>query len=689
MMKKAIFIFILFPILIYGNKTETPSKIDKVIVYLNGASISRTATCNLNSGVSEITFTNLSTKIDETSIQVSGLKSASILSISYDINYLDKTTASPESKKLLNAIEKLNLEVSLLKNTILGLEEEELVITSNRAVNSRLKTLDLEKIKSISTYYRKRITEIKNEIYTTNLKVNALAKKIKNIQQQLAELNSTPSEPQGEITIKFDSPIPVSLNLNLKYNVQNAGWIPNYNIKSKNIEDPLQLTYKAHVYQKTGVNWDNVAISLSTGNPNRFVTKPEVNAHYLNFGRRKNYQAKSNIKQKYNYNPIVRKVTGIVTDESGAPLPGCNVIVKGTSNGTVTDFDGFYAMDITNGQELEFSYIGFSSTSIPIYSSLINIKLEEDGSQLEEVIVVGYGAQKRSAVTGAVTSVKNERIGKSKNIRIRGASNVVQEQKPLYVIDGIPVEDYEDGDLDPNEIQSIDVLKDEASTAIYGSRGANGIVIITTKKSTVEEDITTVKFNIKKTYSIVSDGDITAIEINTFNLNASYEYFAAPILDENVFLTATFKDWEKLNLLPGEANIYFNGAYAGKTNLNPYTTKKEITVSMGMDDAIEITRSHNRNFKSKSFTGSSRVLDRTYDIEIKNNKTIPINLKLVDRIPISQNKEIKVDNIETYNATHDKKKGILTWQLKLNGKEDKKESFSYQVKYPRGKQITL
>jgi len=114
-----------------------------------------------------------------------------------------------------------------------------------------------------------------------------------------------------------------------------------------------------------------------------------------------------------------------------------------------------------------------------------------------------------------------------------------------------------------------------------------------------------------------------------------------------------------------------------------------MVVSLGIDDAIEISRTQNKSFKSKSFTGSNRILDRTYDIEIKNNKTVTINLKLVDRIPISQNKEIKVDNIETYNAEYNKKKGILTWKLKLNSKENKKESFSYKVKSPTGKQITL
>ncbi len=170
---------------------------------------------------------------------------------------------------------------------------------------------------------------------------------------------------------------------------------------------------------------------------------------------------------------------------------------------------------------------------------------------------------------------------------------------------------------------------------------------------------------------------------------ASYEYYAAPIINENVFLTASFKDWEQYQLLPGEANIYFKGTYAGKTVLDPYTVKKEMVLSLGIDPNITVTRKQQRNFKSKSFTGSNRILDRIYDLEVKNNKNTAISLKLMDRVPKSQNKDIKVDDVETFNAEYDKKKGLLTWVLDIAPKENKKESFSFKVKYPRGKYISL
>jgi uncharacterized protein (TIGR02231 family) len=321
----------------------------------------------------------------------------------------------------------------------------------------------------------------------------------------------------------------------------------------------------------------------------------------------------------------------------------------------------------------------------------MNIRMDEDASVLDEVVVVGYGAQRRNEYTGSVSSVRAEEIvsEKSSGVKIRGASQIIAKSKPLYIIDGIPVSGFEEGDLDMNEIQSVEVLKNASATAIYGSRGNNGVVVITTKKSNLQDDVTSTKFIIKKAYSIVSDGDITAIEINTFKLNAKYEYFAAPIVNENVFLTSTFSDWEQYNLLPGEASVYFKGTYAGKTTIDPYTTKKQMTVSLGIDQNITVTRKQNKNFKSKSFTGSNRVLDRVYDLEIKNNKAVTIDLKLMDRVPISQNKDIKVDDVVTNSASFDDKKGLLTWNLKLAPQERKKESFSFQVKYPKYKRISL
>jgi len=700
-MKNLIVLLILCPLLIFGNDKKLPSKIKEVTVYLSGANITRTAECNLLSGTSEITLTGLSTKIDESSIQISGLQAVSILAMSYDINYIpfveDKKVSLPFQERL-NTIES---EIAMLKNLISGLEEEEQVIYANRSVSARTQGLSLEKVKEISTYYRLRITAIKNAIFKANVAIKTLNTETRTIQKQMAELNNTPEKKQGEIKIKFDAPIDSKLNLIVSYQVQDAGWIPNYDIKSKDINTPLSLSYKAHVYQKTGTDWNDVNIILSTGNPNVNVVKPNLGTKYLNFTNGyKNKNVSATKKSRYIYNPSVRQVAGTVLDESGAPLPGANIVVNGTSNGTQTDFDGHFSLDVQNGQELAVSYIGFKPEVLPIYSSVMNIRLDEDMQALDEVVVTAMGVRREHKSVGyAVSSVDVSQtlqgkaagvhISNSNSVGIRGVSSLKANSTPLYVIDGIMTADFEDGDLDMDEIQSVEVLKGNKALALYGSQGSNGIVVITTKKSNTQNDVTSTKFVIKKPYSIVSDGDITAIEINTFKLEAKYEYFAAPIVNENVFLTTTFSNWEQYNLLPGEASVYFKGTYAGKTTIDPYTTKKDMTVSLGIDQNITVTRKQNKNFKSKSFTGSNRILDRMYDLEVKNNKAVAIDLKLMDRIPISQQKEIKLDDIETYDADYDTKKGLLKWVMNVKPKESIAKSFSFQVKYPKYKRISI
>jgi len=210
----------------------------------------------------------------------------------------------------------------------------------------------------------------------------------------------------------------------------------------------------------------------------------------------------------YSQNKVVK---GTITDVSGLPIPGANVLVKGTKTGTTTDFDGKYSVNATQGQVLVFSSTGSKTQEISVgTNSEINVKLADDISQLNEVVVVGYGTQKKSDVTGAVASVSaeqlmnrpvsnalealqgkaagvditsNERPGSIGTVRIRGTRSLTASNNPLYVVDGVPLmSDSSIETLNPRDIASIDVLKDASATAIYGSRGANGVIIVTTKQ---------------------------------------------------------------------------------------------------------------------------------------------------------------------------------------------------------------
>ena len=221
-----------------------------------------------------------------------------------------------------------------------------------------------------------------------------------------------------------------------------------------------------------------------------------------------------------------KSISGKVTDASGATLPGVSVVVKGTTSGVITDMEGKFSLsNIPDNATLQFSFVGMKGQEIVIAGkTTINVTLSDDAIGIEEVVAIGYGTMKKSDLAGAVASVKGDDLGNTQantivqtlqgrisgvdiksasnapggdvRIRIRGSNSINASSEPLYVIDGFPIDNNNTApqgagnnafspsplsSISPNEIESVEILKDASATAIYGSRGANGVVLITTK----------------------------------------------------------------------------------------------------------------------------------------------------------------------------------------------------------------
>ena len=223
-----------------------------------------------------------------------------------------------------------------------------------------------------------------------------------------------------------------------------------------------------------------------------------------------------------------QKITGNVSDATGEPIIGASVVVKGTTNGTITDFNGNFTLDAPAKSVLVVSYVGYKPHTVTAGNTPLIIVLKEDTELLDEVVVVGYGSVRKRDLTGSVSTVGADKLkgrsfgnalqsmagqvsgvqitqtqgapGMAPTIKVRGATSINAGTTPLYVIDGVPLEDDTNSgngtnggnlqysnhnpmnNINPNDIESIEVLKDAASAAIYGSRGANGVVLITTKQ---------------------------------------------------------------------------------------------------------------------------------------------------------------------------------------------------------------
>ncbi|MCF8302955.1 MAG: TonB-dependent receptor [Bacteroidales bacterium] len=277
-----------------------------------------------------------------------------------------------------------------------------------------------------------------------------------------------------------------------------------------------------------------------------------------------------------------KTITGKVTQkENGSPLPGVTVYVKGTSNGTITDADGEYSLDVSpEAKVLRFQFVGMKTIDKQIGTkATINAVLESDQISLEEYVVVGYGAVKKSDLTGSVTSIKTEKLekipvnsmdqklqgqsagvrvtqtsaqpGGATSIRIRGGNSIMAGNEPLYVIDGVPVTGNTDliswtnspnqnglSTLNPNDIESIEVLKDASATSIYGARGANGVVLITTKSGKSGDD--------KITFSAYSGFQEKANSIDVMNAEQYARLYDEAGINANPNYTPAYPNPESL-----------------------------------------------------------------------------------------------------------------------------------------------
>jgi len=277
-----------------------------------------------------------------------------------------------------------------------------------------------------------------------------------------------------------------------------------------------------------------------------------------------------------------RTITGTVKDTDGVAMPGVSVYEKGTSNGTSTDVDGKFSITASPTTVLMFTFIGMAPKEITVGNqTTLDIALEADVSQLDEVVVIGYGTAKKSDVLGSVASIGGDAIRKVPisnvgesltgrlagvqvtttegspdadiRIRIRGGGSITQDNSPLYIVDGFQVNSI--SDISPSDIQSIDVLKDAASTAIYGSRGANGVVIITTKSG--KPGKVSVSYNtfygakrIAKKLPVLSVEDYIkwqyeyAVLDNEPGKLESYEDYFGPYQDRDLFANQTANNWQ-------------------------------------------------------------------------------------------------------------------------------------------------
>jgi uncharacterized protein (TIGR02231 family) len=197
------------------------------------------------------------------------------------------------------------------------------------------------------------------------------------------------------------------------------------------------------------------------------------------------------------------------------------------------------------------------------------------------------------------------------------------------------------------------------------------------------------EFEIKELYNIPSDNRAYAVEINAYELQANYSYVSTPKLDKDAFLLAKILGWESLNLIEGEANVYYKDSYVGKTYINLRQATDTLEISLGRDKKVIVNRIKKQEFSSKKFLSSTVTENFTYELTVRNSNAMPIQLDLKDQVPVSGNSEIEVEVLEISGANWDKESGLLTWKVNLAAGEAKNYKLSYAIKSPKNKKVNL
>jgi len=304
-----------------------------------------------------------------------------------------------------------------------------------------------------------------------------------------------------------------------------------------------------------------------------------------------------------------------------------------------------------------------------------------------------------NSLTGSVASFDAKSNALSEVVVTGYASGGREMEKevntePLYIVNGNPVDKDVYKKIDPRAIKKIDVLKNAEATALYGSRAAAGAVVITLKEElgdyvSVNDNEMDVTFDIDLPYDVPASGKEQGVVLKEYKVPCFYQYYSAPRLDKEAYLLGGIAGWEKLNLLPGEANIIVEGANIGKSYIDPASTQDTLNLTLGRDKRVVVKKEKLVNYSSVKFLGSNKKQVFTYELTVRNNKKEKVQMLLKDQYPISSSKDIEEELIESSGAAVNTETGVLTWQMDLAPGETKKYRVSYSIKYPKDKIVNI
>ena len=554
MKAKLIVLFVMCNNLMFAQTQKTIScNPEKATVYFTGAQIYYSENVTIPVGTTEFAFQGVSPFIDPSTIISSGKGDFTILDAQFNTRYPENIETKPDNPLLIkykkaiktkqDSVYELYYQLMLIQANKEALIIEKGFLQSNPIIRGTSKRDSLVLMKDAIEYYRQRQGNIDAEWVKLTREQDKLTAIKLNLETGIAEINEMinkvgvgiPDEnaqPVYEILITVFADAATAGSIQFNYYTASASWAPEYDLKATSTDNSLTLIQKAKLIQNTAVDWKDVKLTLSTGNPSLRNTRPTLN---------------------------------------------------------------------------------------PLFVQLINYMREDVSTKYS-------GTLNEVTTTTAGSTISNDEL---------------KDMDAKYSFD----------------------------------------------YSTVKTNMVQVEYAIALSYSIPSDGKPHTIAIQKKELKSLFEYYCVPKLDKDAFLQARIVDWEDLNLIYGEAKIYFDNSYVGKSSINPNDMEDTLNIDLGRDKTILVERKLIKEKSKTGFVDGMKTVTRSFTITVRNTKATTINFELLDQIPLSNQKDITVTAEETSGAKLDDATGSLTWNMNLKSKETKIFKFTYTVKYPGSQQI--
>jgi uncharacterized protein (TIGR02231 family) len=505
--------------LVFGQKENVLKMnppVNDVIVYLYGAQIRYKVNVNLMAGRNILVLENFSPKVNPSTVRITSDEATTVLSVKQKLTSTPIDAEMTKYNQVNDSIKLFTRKLNAVADETNALTVQKDMLLKNQSLGGQNTGVNVMELQKAADFFQSRVLEINKRISELASDSETFTTQLGKLQERFYKLSLTINNLRTEVSVLLIAPKAQQSSIEISYVVSDAGWMPYYDLKCEDISKPIVLNYRAKAYNNCGIDWNDVGITLSTADPLKSISVPDLKTWHIS------------------------------------------------------------------------DYSNLSSYGKSGYFSQNN---KDDMNQ--------------EAYNGTFGWEQNKLEDKQ------------QAQKTVSM-----------------------------------------------KQISVPE--LSFDFQIKNRYTLPSDAQPYIIDVEEHSLKADYRYVAVPVIEKSAFLIACINDWEDLNLVEGNANVFLNGTYVGQSYINPNEISDTLQISLGRDSRIQVDRVKLKDYSSKLLIGSKRKATYVYEISVKNNRSLPINIEIQDQVPVSNNQDIEVTIDELSNALHNALTGLLTWNFMID-----------------------